>query len=141
MKTWMNTVKFALLKWSAAIKYMKLGSGTRMARKEIEMHRKEKMEEHLCMATGRLEKLENAMARLENVISQMEWSYHVTSQMITENVKVAPIVIKIARFSNKRDERACWESPYFHTKDKGYEMYLKVTFAVLILKYIRVPWG
>ena len=115
-------------------KYAKLGCGTRMARKEVEKHGKEKMEEHLCMATGRLEKLENAMARLENVISQLEWSSHVTSQMITENVKVAPIIMKITRFSNKRDERACWESPYFHTEDEGYIMYLKVTFCSSYLK-------
>ena len=57
------------------------------------------------MATGRLEKLrENATARLENVISQLEWSSHVTLEMITEDVKVAPIIMKITRFSNKRDE-------------------------------------
>ena len=38
--------------------YMKLGCGTRMARKEVEEHGKVKVEEHLCLATERLENLE-----------------------------------------------------------------------------------
>ena len=58
-------------------KYMKLGCGTRMACNEVEKHRKEKMEEHLCMTTKRLEKLENIVTRL----AQMVWSSCLTSRV------------------------------------------------------------
>ena len=116
-------------------KYMKLGCGTRMARSEVEKHGKEKTEEHLHLATERIEKLENTMSRLENVISQLEWSSRVTSEAMT-GFNCAPIVMKITRFSNKRHERTHWESPCFYTEDDGYgyAVYLKVTFCSSYIK-------
>ena len=107
-------------------KYMKLGCGTRMARNEVEKHGKEKMEEHLCMATERLEKL-------ENVVSQLTWSSHLTSQAVS-GAKVAPIIIKINGFTDKRNEKTKWKSPYFYTANGGYKVYANVTFADSCLK-------
>ena len=107
-------------------KYMKLGCGTRMARKDVEEHGKEKMEEHLCMTTERLEKL-------ENVVSQLAWSSHLTSQ-VASGAKVAPIINKINGFTDKRNAQAKPEGFYFYTVNGGYKVYAYVTFADSCLK-------
>ena len=102
-------------------KYMKLGCGTRMARKNVEKHGKEKMEEHLCMATERLEKL-------ENVVAQVVWSSQLTSMSLSDS-KVAPMIFRITGFTEKRGGKAKWRSPYFYTVNGGYKLYAYVTFA------------
>ena len=102
-------------------KYLKLGCGTRMARKEVEEHGKEKVEEHLCLATERLEKL-------ENVVSQLIWLSHLTSKVTTDS-QVAPVIYKITEVTNKRNEKAIWKSPHLYTKSKGHEMYIQVKFG------------
>ena len=102
-------------------KYMKLGCGTRMARKEVEKHGKEKMEEHLHLATGRLEKL-------ESVVSQLVWSSQITSK-VASGSKVAPVIFRITGFTDKRSAGAKWSSAYFYTGNEGYEVRVNVTFG------------
>ena len=109
-------------------KYMKLGCGTRMARKEIEKHGKEKMEQHLYMATERLEKL-------ENVVTQLVWSFQLASKAASDStVNITPVIFKITGFADKRSTRDKWWSASFYTANEGYEMYAEVTFANSCLK-------
>ena len=83
-------------------KYMKLGCGTKMAHKEVEEHGKEKVEEHLCLATERLEKL-------EKVVTQLMWFSHLTSK-VTAGSQVVPVIFRVTGVTNKRNERADWKS-------------------------------
>ena len=107
-------------------KYMRLGCGTRVERKEVERHGKEKVEEHLTLAIDRLEKL-------ENIVSQLIWSSYLASELASSS-EVSPVFNRIVGFTNKRNERTEWNSPYFYTEDGGYEMYVRVTFASSYLK-------
>ena len=102
-------------------KYMKLGCGTRMARKEVEEHGKKKVEEHLCLTTERLE-------NLEKVVTQLMWFSHLTSK-VTAGSQVTPVIFRITEVTNKRNERANWKSSQLYTKSKGHQMYVKVNFG------------
>lgn len=106
-------------------KYMKLGCGTRMARKEVEEHGKEKMEDHLHLALEKLEKLENTM---ETVVSQLKWSCYLTSE-VASGSQVAPVIFRITESTSKKNEKAFWKSPYFFTATNGYKMYTTATFV------------
>ena len=104
-------------------KYMKLGCGTRMARNEVEKHGKEKMEEHLCMTTERLEKL-------ESVVAQLVWFSQLTSKAASDStVNIAPVIFRITGFTDKRSARARWYSTSFYTMNEGYDVYAEVLFA------------
>ena len=107
-------------------KYMKAGCETRMARQDVERHGKEKVEEHLCLAMDRLEKL-------ENVVSQLVWSSDLASKA-SSGSKVAPIVVKVTGLSNKRNKKRHWRSPNIYTENRGYEIYTEVTFDDSYLK-------
>ena len=107
-------------------KYLKLGCGTRMARKEVEEHGKEKVEDHLHLALEKLEKLENTM---ETVVSQLKWSCYLTSE-VASGSQVAPVIFRITETTSKKNEKAFWKSPYFYTATNGYKMYATTTFAV-----------
>ena len=109
-------------------KYIKLGCGTRMARQEVEKHEKEKTEEHLYLATGRLEKLENTVSRLENVISRMLWPSYLQSKVASQS-QIAPVFIKISTVTKKINERTRWKSPCFYTENEGYKMHVLLTFT------------
>ena len=102
-------------------KYVKLGCGTRMARKEVEKHGKEKMEEHLHLTTGRLEKL-------ESIVSQLVWSSQLISKAASGS-KVTPVIFRITGFTDKRSAGAKWSSAYFYTGNEGYEVRVNVTFG------------
>ena len=105
-------------------KYMKLGCGTKMAHKEVEEHGKEKVEEHLCLATERLEKLEKVVTH-----DQLMWFSHLTSK-VTAGSQVAPVIFRLTGVTNKRNERANWRSSHLYTKSKGHEMYVKVNHLI-----------
>ena len=102
-------------------KYMKLGCGSRMARKEVEEHLKENVEDHLHLALERLEKLENTM---ETVVAQLKWSCYLTSE-VASGSQVAPVVFRITESTSKKSEKAFWRSPHFYTTTNGYRMYAR----------------
>ena len=117
-------------------KYMKLGCGTRMARKEVEEHGKEKVEEHLLLATEKLEKFENTMSQLENAVSQLKWLSYLISEVASSSSgsEIAPVIFRITGFTNNKYERVHWKSPYFLTENEEFEMYAKVNFGRYYLK-------
>ena len=82
-------------------KYMKLGCGSRMARKEIEKHKKEKVEDHLHLALERLEKLEKSQNIMETYVSQLKWSCHLTSEVVSGS-QVAPVIFRITESTRKK---------------------------------------
>jgi len=115
-------------------KYMRLGCGTRLARKEIEQHGHKHIEKHLQLTTERLEKLENTVSKLEGVVSQLVWSSHLASMATDSQLQVTPVIIRITGFNGKRFEKCHWKSPHFYTSNEGYDMYIKVNFDVSYLK-------
>ena len=114
-------------------KYMKLGCGSRMARKEIEEHGKEKVEDHLHLALERLEKLENSQNTMETYVAQLKWSCYLISEVASSS-QVAPVIFRITESTSKRNEKASWGSPPFYTATKAYSMYAYATFDGSCLK-------
>ena len=123
-------------------KYMKLGCGAKMVRKEEEEHRKEKMEEHLFMAIGRIDQLETAsnskhiylldqLRVLETRILHLTdnlWSQHIAALAASaaSNNHVLPVIVKMDEYSKVKANRKLWCSPSFYTHVHGYTMCLGV---------------
>lgn len=115
-------------------KYLRLGCGTRIARKEMEQHSHRNIERHLQLTTERLEKLEHTVSKLENVVSQLVWFSRLASMASDSELQVTPVIIRITEFNTKKFERYRWKSPHFYTDNGGFDMYMKVNFASSYLK-------
>ena len=82
-----------------------------------------------------LEKLENTMETVVLQLNKVKWSCYLTSEVVSSaGLEIAPVIFKITGFTNKKHEKVHWESRYFLTENRGYEMYAKVNFGHSHLK-------
>ena len=104
-------------------KYMKLGCDARIARKEEEEHRKEKMEEHLQLTNDRLVRLENLVTQVTDDLKTM-WCHHLyaMAKCASAGNQITPVIMRMNDVVQHMAYKEKWHSPTFYTHDKGYKM-------------------
>ena len=84
--------------------YSMVGCKKKLLKKNLATHNL--AVDHLAMALGRIELLNNRVQKLE--------------------VKIPPVVFQMQRFKFLRDNCVEWDSPPFYTHSEGYKLYIKV---------------
>ena len=116
----------------------------RLIRKDVEKHKKEKMEEHLMMTKN---ELTNTKAQLDAALKQVtSLAALVNAQlcpttssrdlrsfqldaMVTMFNFVCPVTFKMSGYKKKKEDDVSWYSDPFYTHNKGYKMDLLVNAA------------
>ena len=119
----------------------------KLARKDAEEHKKEKIEEHLMMTKSELintkAQLSIAMKQINNLTVLMNahlsrgtrvadfWTIHLDTiaTMVELGNQVCPVTIKMPHFTEKCIEKKKWCTDPFYTHNKGYKMCLCVNTA------------
>ena len=125
--------------------YHNVGCKEKIVRKDIEIHKKEKMEKHLSLTTSQLitasKHIDTLMVALHPIvppqasnmhispaISVAQWSLKLRGKAaLAQSVNpVCPVVMHVTEFNKKRATKAIWYSDTFYSHDKGYRMCLNV---------------
>ena len=124
--------------------YHNVGCKRQLPRKDLEVHKKQKMEEHLMMTTSELIDTKAQLSTaLRNVIVLMNaqlrrstipediWPVYLDAiaTMFKLGNQVCPITIKMEGYNDKKVNETEWYSKAFYTNDKGYQMCLCVDAA------------
>ena len=115
----------------------------KLARKDLESHNKQKMEEHLTMTKNEListkAQLQNTTAQLDIAMNQITnlvllvnaqlipsiRSFQLLS-MVTLFKSTCPVIIMMTEYKDKKDNTIEWFSDPFYTHSKGYKICLCV---------------
>ena len=113
----------------------------RLARKDLEEHKKQKMEEHLMMTKSELTatkaQLDAALKQINSLAMLMEAQLCPNASdrdirsvqlntMITIFDSVCPVTVKMVEFDEKENSMMQWFSDAFYTHNKGYKMCLSI---------------
>ena len=124
--------------------YHKVGYKRKLHRKDLEEHKKQKVEEHLMMTKSKLAEtntqLSTAMKQINNLAMLMNaqlskstitadvWSVHLdtTATKFKLGNQVCPVTIKMEKYNDRKSNNIPWVSDFFYAHNKGYKMCLKV---------------
>ena len=114
----------------------------KLARKDLESHNKQKMEEHLTMTKNELittkAQLQNTTAQLDIAVNQItslallvnaQLTQHYSFQLVSMATlfkSTCPVTIMMTEYKDKKDNTIEWFSDPFYTHNKGYKICLCV---------------
>ena len=139
----LNSCQFQMIQ----CEYHNVGCEERMMRKDLETHKKEKMENHLLLTSSQLAKamkhIDTLMIALNpsipqtyntarvrssgSLISEARRSLNLTTMVaMAKSDRVCPVVISVTEFHKKKKAKVEWYSNSFYSHDRGYKMCLSI---------------
>lgn len=133
-------------------RYHAIGCKVTIARKDLQKHNQEKMEEHLFLTMSELvttkqqlvsttevlskvqEKLEvmetlNLEMKLQKTTESIQWALHINSRASTDSDQVLPVIIRLSDFDRRKINDDDWYSHNFFTHECEYKIKLNVVPA------------
>ncbi|XP_065901407.1 TNF receptor-associated factor 4-like [Dysidea avara] len=135
--------------------YHNVGCEERMMRKDLEKHKKDKMEKHLFLTASELTNIKSQLATSNKqmnamivalheiavtqghtksaalILSVAGWSVKLTAMAAISKPgkQVCPVIVSITEYSKQKNDNIGWYSDSFYTHDKGYKMCLNICAA------------